>query len=111
MHLTPGEFEVEFVQLARDGRTILFNSNQGDIDRRHLWRVPAAGGKPVALTSGESIEWAPAELSGNPGVVALRATATRPSHPVLINGSAVRELQPDLRPARFPDAHWWRRKP
>ena len=103
VQLTPGDFEVEYVQLGRDGRTVLFNSNQGDIDRRHLWRVPAAGGRPVALTSGASIEWAPGELSGNIGFVALRSTATRPSHPVLISGSAVRELDPDIRPARFPE--------
>src|SRR5687768_1625567 len=47
VQLTPGNFEVEYVRLARDGRTILFNSNQSDIDRRHLWRVAAAGGAPV----------------------------------------------------------------
>jgi Tol biopolymer transport system component len=32
--LTPGDFEVEFAALAPDGREVLFNSNQGDIDRR-----------------------------------------------------------------------------
>jgi dipeptidyl aminopeptidase/acylaminoacyl peptidase len=101
--LTPGDFEVEYVRLGRDGRSILFNSNQQDVDRRHLWRVPAAGGTPTALTNGESIEWAPLELSDNLGIVALRSTAARPSHPVLLNGSAVRELHPDIRPSRFPE--------
>jgi len=103
VQLTPGNFEVEYVRLARDGRTILFNSNQSDIDRRHLWRVAAAGGAPVAVTSGEGIEWAPHELSDDAGIVALRSTAKKPSHPVLVSGTGPRELHPDLRPARFPE--------
>jgi dipeptidyl aminopeptidase/acylaminoacyl peptidase len=103
VQLTPGDFEVEYVRLARDGRTILFNSNQGDIDRRHLWRVPAAGGHRSPSRTGESIEWAPVELSDNGGIAALRSTAARPSHPVLLAGNTVRELHPDIRPARFPE--------
>ena len=103
-HLTPGNLEVEYVRLARDGRTILFNSNQGDIDRRHLWRVPATGGAPVAVTRGDGIEWTPQELSDNAGIVALRSTATRPSHPVLIAAGEPRELHAGIRPARFPES-------
>ena len=103
-HLTPGNFEVEFVRLARDGRSLLFNSNQGDIDRRHLWRVAAAGGTPVAVTSGEGIEWSPQELSDNAGIVALRSSSRRPSHPVLIAGAEPRELHPGIRPARYPES-------
>lgn len=103
VQLTPGNFEVEFVSLARDRRTILFNSNQGDADRRHVWRVPAAGGTPQAVTSGEGIEWAPQELSDNAGLAALRATASRPSHPVLLSGGEPRELHAGIRPARFPE--------
>src|SRR6185295_1528414 len=37
--LTPGAFEVEYVSLNPDRREVIFNSNQDDIDRRHLWRV------------------------------------------------------------------------
>ncbi|HEX4439169.1 MAG TPA: DPP IV N-terminal domain-containing protein, partial [Thermoanaerobaculia bacterium] len=44
--LTPGQFEVEWVSISPDRRTILYNSNEGDIDRRHLWSVPVAGGPP-----------------------------------------------------------------
>jgi dipeptidyl aminopeptidase/acylaminoacyl peptidase len=103
LQLTPGTFEVEFVRLARDGRTILFNSNQGDIERRHLWRVAASGGPPVAVTRGEGIEWSPQELSDNGGIVALRSTARRPSHPVIIASGEARELHQEIRPARFPE--------
>ena len=39
--LTPGDFEVEYVALSPDRKRIVFNSNQGDVDRRHLWSVRA----------------------------------------------------------------------
>jgi len=55
------------------------------------------------VTSGEGIEWAPHELSDDAGIVALRSTAKKPSHPVLVSGTGPRELHPDLRPARFPE--------
>src|SRR5436190_3257497 len=37
--LTPGNFDVEDVALSADKRSVLYTSNQNDIDRRHLWRV------------------------------------------------------------------------
>jgi len=37
--LTPGNCEVEQWSLTTDKKTLLFNSNCGDIDRRHIWRV------------------------------------------------------------------------
>ena len=46
--LTPGAFEVEQVALTPDRRDRIFNSNQDDIDRRHLWRVAVTGGAPTA---------------------------------------------------------------
>ena len=44
--LTPGNFEVEHVAFSDDRREAVFSSNQDDIDRRHIWRVAIAGGKP-----------------------------------------------------------------
>jgi hypothetical protein len=57
--LTPSNFEVEDVTLAADGKSVLFSSNQDDIDRRHIWRVALPDGKPQQLTRGETMEWAP----------------------------------------------------
>ncbi len=79
--LTPGDGEVEDVELSRDRKHVTYNSNQGDIDRRHLWRVPVAGGAPVALTSGDGIEWAPVELSDG-SLAYLRSGARTPAHAV-----------------------------
>ena len=43
--LTPGGFEVEHVSLSADRRQLVYSSNQGDIDRRHVWRVAAAAAR------------------------------------------------------------------
>src|SRR5439155_1153787 len=38
---TPGNFDVEDVVLSADKRSVLYTSNQNDVDRRHIWRVGA----------------------------------------------------------------------
>ncbi len=103
--LTPGAFEVEDVTLAPGGREVVFSSNQGDIDRRHLWKVAAAGGTPSGVTAGEGIECLPAPLSDSKLVAFLAADAQRPMHPALRVGSEVRDIDPGARPAGFPTQH------
>lgn len=100
--LTPGEFEVESVALTANRREIVFNSNQGDIDRRHLWKVAASGGAPVALTSGQGIEWSPVETSDGAAVAFLRSDAQHPAHPAIATGKETRDLDPAAIPAGFP---------
>jgi len=56
--LTPGNCEVEQWSFSRDKATIVFNSNCGDVDRRHMWRTGLTGSSPQQLTKGEGIEWA-----------------------------------------------------
>jgi dipeptidyl aminopeptidase/acylaminoacyl peptidase len=56
--LTPGNCEVERWSLSADAQTIVFNSNCGDVDRRHLWKMRSDGSDLQALTKGEGIEWA-----------------------------------------------------
>lgn len=101
--LTPGAFEVEEVALARDGRTILYSSNQGDIDRRHLWSVTAAGGSPTLLTGGSGIEWSPVSLGGQT-VGLLRSDAKGPPRPAVLRGSAVTDVALAAIPKGFPQA-------
>lgn len=102
--LTPGEFEVEYVSLASDRRRVLFNSNQGDIDRRHLWSVYPAGGSPVALTSGKGIEWSPVATGDGKAIAYFRSDAKRPPQPAIQAGAgAARELAPGAIPAGFPE--------
>lgn len=100
--LTPGDFEVEFVSLAPDGNSILYNSNQNDIDRRHLWRVSASGGAPQELTSGNGIEWLPCGIRGCNTVALLRSNARRPARVALLQNGQLRDLATGTVPADFP---------
>ena len=100
--LTPGELEVENVILSPDRRELIFSSNQGDIDRRHLWRVPVSGGPPVAITRGEGIEWMPAMTHDGKALAYIQAGARSPARAVVRIGSqAARDLSSV--PAAFPE--------
>jgi dipeptidyl aminopeptidase/acylaminoacyl peptidase len=103
--LTPGEFEVEYVTLSPDRRSVLYNSNQGDIDRRDVWRVPVTGGAPTAVTRGRDIEWQPVTTSDGRATAYLRSGARTPAHAAIAVGDAApRELAPGTIPASFPTA-------
>jgi dipeptidyl aminopeptidase/acylaminoacyl peptidase len=77
--LTPGTCEVEQWSFDRDGGNILFNSNCGDVDRRHLWSVSAKGNLPTQqLTKGNGLEWG-GVFAGKAGEFAyIGADATHP---------------------------------
>ena len=101
--LTPGDFEVEDVSISPDRSEILINSNQNDIDRRHVWKLSVAGGTPVELTKGEGIEWTPKMASDGKTIALLRSNARRPARPALISASGqMRDLAPQAIPADFP---------
>jgi len=103
LELTPGEFEVEHVSAAPNGREIVYSSNQGDIDRRHLWKVAAdrAGASPIF--SSEGIEWASVVTNDGKAVAFLQSGALRPARAGIIVGSELpKDLAPDSIPADFP---------
>jgi dipeptidyl aminopeptidase/acylaminoacyl peptidase len=104
--LTPGEFEVEHVSLAPGGKEIVYSSNQGDIDHRHIWRVATAGGQPPrAITTGGGIEYSPIVLSDQGTVGFLRAEAKRPERASIIQGSnPAQDLAPESIPKEFPES-------
>ena len=98
--LTPGEFEIEHLTFAEDRKEMVFSSNQGDIDRRHIWRVSAAGGPPRAVTSGEGLEWSPVFAGGS--VAYLHSDAKRPARAAIQAAGGAQDLAPDSIPADFP---------
>src|SRR5216117_546818 len=103
--LTPGAFEVEHATRTPDGREVVFSSNQDDLDRRHVWRVSVAGGRPKAVTSGTGIEWAPAVTSDGRAIAFLRADARNPPRPAILAGTGpARDLAAGAIPADFPEA-------
>jgi dipeptidyl aminopeptidase/acylaminoacyl peptidase len=100
--LTKGDFDVEEVALSGDRKSMLYTSNQNDVDRRHIWRVSATGGDPKALTSGETIEWNPVETSDGKNVLCLGSTATSPSMPYRVTPSGRELIAKNAIPPEFP---------
>ncbi|HEX7158977.1 MAG TPA: prolyl oligopeptidase family serine peptidase, partial [Edaphobacter sp.] len=99
--LTSGEFEVEDARLASDHKTVLYASNQQDIDRRHIWSVPASGGTPRSLTTGTGIEVSPVDTTQ--GIIILRSDLHAPLRPALIGPQgAPTDLAPELIPSTYP---------
>jgi dipeptidyl aminopeptidase/acylaminoacyl peptidase len=103
--LTPGEFEVEHVSLAPGAKEVVYSSNQGDIDHRHIWRVATAGGQsPRSITTGSGIEYSPIVLSDQSTVAFLHADAKRPERASIIQGARPpQDLAADSIPKEFPE--------
>jgi dipeptidyl aminopeptidase/acylaminoacyl peptidase len=103
--LTPGDGMVETIALSSDGTTLFYSTNAGDIDHRHIWKVPAAGGQAVPVTSGNTIETYPAVLASGRQVAVLSADATRPQSVGIVpaSGGAAQIVFPSL-PTDFPIA-------
>jgi dipeptidyl aminopeptidase/acylaminoacyl peptidase len=103
--LTPGEYDVEEAVLSKDRRAVLLSSNEDDVDRRHVWRVPVGGGAaPVALAKGETIEWAPAETGDGKEIVSLGSSATTPGLVYKLAGGTRELITKDALPKDFPAA-------
>ncbi len=111
VELTPGEGAVETTALSRDGGTLFYATNAGDIDRRHLWKVPTAGGPAVQITTGDEIEMYPAPLSSGKQVAVLTSAGTRPLGVGIVStdvgtssGTSPRRVIFPTLPAEFPTA-------
>lgn len=98
--LTAGEGEVEFVTLAKDGKSVIYNSNIGDIDRRHLWQVSATSA-PKQLTSGNGIEWGMTQTEDGT-IFCLRSDAKMPARPAVLKNGKLEDLATELMPKDFP---------
>jgi dipeptidyl aminopeptidase/acylaminoacyl peptidase len=106
--LTPGNFEVEHVSLSADRRTLVFDSNENDVDRRHVWRIAfaVAGSNSAAeaVTSGDGIETQPVVASDGATMAVLRSDARLPIRAAIIAGGHLVDLAPQAIPADFPSA-------
>jgi len=103
--LTPGSCEVEQWSSTPDKKTVLFNSNCGDVDRRHIWTVPVIGGNPGQLTPGKGIEWSPVVLSDGRTMVYVGSDATHAARPhvtTLAGDTLTAALAPETWPKDFP---------
>ena len=76
--LTPQDGQIESSSFSTDGHYLYYGTNATDSERRHLWRVPTAGGTPEQITRGEGIEHTPLLLSSGKYIAALTADWKRP---------------------------------
>jgi dipeptidyl aminopeptidase/acylaminoacyl peptidase len=99
--LTPGAFEVQFAAITPNGERVVYDSNQGDIDRKHVWQVSVRGdAAPEPVTSGTGIEWQGVETGR--GTVALHAASwSEPAHTVILVDGERRRVSPE-EPGTFP---------
>ena len=88
-----GHFEVQYVALAPGGEALVFSSNQGDIDRQHLWLGPLDGSGARQLTPGMGIEWQPA-VAADGSVAFLASAGTVPAHAEVLAAGERRWLAP-----------------
>lgn len=99
--LTPDKGEVEYAFLANDKKTVIYNTNIGDIDRRHIWSVTASG-TPKQITTGQGIEWSPVQTSDGQLAI-LRSDAKVPARPSIVTSDGkLKDIAPEFIPNDFP---------
>jgi dipeptidyl aminopeptidase/acylaminoacyl peptidase len=93
------------IAVSADGRTFYYCTNAGDIERRHIWAVPTAGGTPRQVSTGDGIETYPMPLASGDRIAVLYFNARQPASIGLVaaQGGAPRVIFPTLT-ASFPAA-------
>ena len=105
--LTSGTFEVETVAESLDHSRLLYATNEGAIDERHIWSV-GLDAHPKELTHGPSNQWAPTPLA-NDGYAYVDAWYAAP--PVLtVAGSPEKQLVAVATPSTYPEREMVRPK-
>ncbi|MCC6318912.1 MAG: prolyl oligopeptidase family serine peptidase [Gemmatimonadaceae bacterium] len=84
--------------LSKDGRTLYYSTNAGDIERRHIWAVPVAGGTPRQVTTGSDIETHPQPLASGRQLALLFFGVRTPASVALVAaaGGAAKPFYPTL---------------
>lgn len=99
--LTPGDFEVVEATLSAKGDEVVYASNAGDLNGRHLWKVSVATGRVSPLTSGGAIEDSP-DLTGDERIVAFQADARKPLEPMFFGADGKGHVLAPPLPKTFP---------
>jgi dipeptidyl aminopeptidase/acylaminoacyl peptidase len=106
--LTPGNCEVEQWSFSADQKTVFFNSNCNDVDRRHLWSVSASGDVPIQLSNGGGTEWSPVGVPTADSFVYLASDAQHAARPfarrVADSRATAQPLAPETLPDSFPSS-------
>ncbi|HEV8362640.1 MAG TPA: prolyl oligopeptidase family serine peptidase [Gemmatimonadaceae bacterium] len=93
--------------LSKDGSTLFYCTNAGDIERRHIWAVPVSGGTPRQVTTGSGIETHPQPLASGKQIAVLYYDARTPASVALapVSGGAAQKFFPTLGKEFPTDAH------
>jgi dipeptidyl-peptidase 4 len=110
--LTPQDGQIESSGYSADGKYFYYGTNATDIERRHIWRVPTAGGTPEQVTKGEGVEHTPVVLPSGK-IAVLSADWRRPQSVAVfpapsatpMDASAQKVLYPVLTKEFPTDAH------
>ncbi|MGD2120141.1 MAG: prolyl oligopeptidase family serine peptidase [Gemmatimonadota bacterium] len=104
--LTPGDGMVEYVSLSKDGRTLYYAANMGDIHRRDLFAASTDGRRNRQITEGEMIETKPAALASDDQVAVLMSGPALPLSVGLVSSTGGDARPITSLPDRFPmDRH------
>ncbi len=102
IQLTSGNSEIKYASISHDKKAIVYSSNQGDIDRHHIWQVTIVNGKNKQLTDGVGIEWAPQFSAFSKKTFLISAGATRPAQPAILNNGKIKLLETVSDLSEFP---------
>lgn len=93
--LTPGKGEITNPILSKDGNTVFFEWNKGDLARKHIWSVALTNGaEPVAVTSGEGVEVRPTTIGNDQLAYLARYRGDKPATVMIRNADgSTRPLQ------------------
>ncbi len=67
------------VTYSPDGKTLYYCTNATDIERRHIWAVPTAGGEPKRISTGNGIETYPAAMGSGKHLAVIYFNAAQPA--------------------------------
>lgn len=99
--LTPGRSEVFGASLNAERTSLVYSSNEGDLDRRHLWELSVASGRVRQLSAGDGIEDMPV-ISASGRILALHAQARSPLRPVEVTAAGMADIAPRTVSENFP---------
>src|SRR5262245_36859363 len=99
--LTPQDGQIETSSFTADGKYLYYGTNATDIERRHIWRVPLAGGAPEQLTRGEGVEHDPVVLPSGK-IAVLSADWKRPQSVAVFPAAAASPMEEPAQKVVYP---------
>jgi len=93
--------------VSRDGKTFYYATNANDIEKRHIWAVPVAGGTPKQISTDDGVEVSPTPLPNGKQIAVLYFGASQPASIGIVpaDGGATKIVYPTTMKDFPKDAH------